>query len=95
MGAGIDDYCHWRSMRELDEAAALAKGSAFRMFKALLPGLDEGVDFIVLDHQTQAPLASALHAAGRLYRGSVNPVLLSPAAAARVAAALEARNARP
>lgn len=81
----MDDYSGWRSLRELDECAGLAKGSAFRAFKAALAQLDEGRDFIVLDHQTHAALASTLHAQGRLYRSSVHPVLLAPAAARQLA----------
>lgn len=84
----MSDYSDWRSLRELDLEAGLPKGSAFRAFKARLGTLQEGRDFIVLDHQTHAALASALHAQGRLYRSSVHPVLLAPAAAAALAAAL-------
>ena len=75
-------------MRELDTAAGRPKGAAFRAFKALLGGFAEGRDFIVLDHRTTQALAARLIAQGRLYRGSVNPVLLAPAAAARVLAAM-------
>lgn len=85
---GMSDYSDWRSLRELDLAAGLPKGSAFRAFKARLGSLQEGVDFIVLDHRIHAALASALHAQGRLYRSSVHPVLLAPAAAEAVAGAL-------
>ncbi len=87
---GTDDYAGWLSMRELDEAAGLPKGAAFRAFKALLGALREGSDFVVLDHQTTQALAARLIAEGRLYRSSVNPVLLAPAAAARVRAAMSA-----
>lgn len=81
----MSDYSNWRSLRELDLAAGLPKGSAFRAFKASLGRLQEGADFIVLDHQIHAALASALHAEGRLYRSSVHPVLLAPAAAEAIA----------
>lgn len=77
-------------MRELDEAAGLPKGAAFRAFKALLGGLIEGTDFIVLDHQTAQALAARLIAEGRLYCSSVNPVLLAPACAVRVRDAMQA-----
>ncbi|GAC1630268.1 MAG: hypothetical protein NVS9B10_22520 [Nevskia sp.] len=90
----MDDYSAWRSLRELDEAAGLPKGSAFRAFKAALAGLSEGRDFIVLDHQTQAALAAALHAQGRLYRSSVHPVLLAPAAAEALMRQLAAASKR-
>lgn len=87
---GTDDYAGWVSMRELDEAGGLPKGAAFRAFKALLGSLIEGKDFVVLDHQTAQALASRLIAEGRLYRSSVNPVLLAPSAAARVRAVISA-----
>lgn len=86
----MSDYYYWRSLREIDESAGLAKGSAFRAFKALLGAFREGDDFIVLDHQTHAALASRLHGEGRLYRSSVHPVLLAPAAAQRVTERLSA-----
>ena len=79
---GSDDYSGWLSLRELDTELGLNKGSSFRAFKRLLPELVEGRDFVVLDHRNHAALAAKLHAAGRLYRSSVNPVLLAPAAAA-------------
>jgi len=85
---GTDDYAGWLSMRELDEATGLPKGATFRAFKALLGSLIEGEDFVVLDHQTAQALAARLIAEGRLYRSSVNPVLLAPSAAARVRAAM-------
>ena len=77
-----EDYSGWLSLRELDLELGLQKGGAFRAFKRLLPRLVEGRDFVVLDHQHHSALAAQWHAAGRLYRSSVNPVLLAPAAAA-------------
>ncbi len=87
---GTDDYAGWLSMRDLDLAAGQPKGAAFRAFKALLGSLEEGRDFVVLDLETAQALVATLIAQGRLYRGSVHPVLLAPAAAARVQAALTA-----
>ncbi|MDE0855459.1 MAG: hypothetical protein OSA97_13655 [Nevskia sp.] len=89
-GIGSGDYCGWLSLRELDAGLGLDKGSAFRAFKRLLPRLKEGRDFVVLDHRRHAALAAQLHAAGRLYRSSVNPVLLAPAAADLVRQSLSA-----
>ena len=86
--AGTNDYWNWSSLREIDEARDVGKGSAFRAFKQLLPALVEGTDFIVLDHHTRDALASRWHAADRLYRSSITPVLLSPRTAERVIAAL-------
>jgi len=91
---GTDDYAGWLSMRELDESAGLPKGAAFRAFKAVMGMLQEGQDFVVLDHQTAQALAARLIAQGRLYRSSVNPVLLAPAAAVQVRAAMSAAGER-
>ena len=85
---GSTDYQGWLSLRELDAELGLDKGTAFRSFKRLLPQLVEERDFVVLDHQRHAATAAALHAAGRLYRSSVNPVLLAPRAAALLREAL-------
>ena len=81
-GSGSGDYSGWLSLRELDTELGLGKGNSFRAFKRLLPRLVEGRDFVVLDHQNHSALAAKLHAADRLYRSSVNPVLLAPVAAA-------------
>jgi len=90
-GGGSDDYSGWLSLRELDAELRLDKGSSFRAFKRLLPRLLEGRDFVVLDHQNHGAEAAKLHAAGRLYRSSVNPVLLAPAAAAMLRDGLSQR----
>lgn len=86
-------YAGWLSLRELDHAAGLPKGSAFRAFKQLLPELVEERDFVVVDHARHAALGAALHAAQRVYRSSVNPLLLSPATAAALGATLQAMRA--
>ncbi|HZR37272.1 MAG TPA: hypothetical protein VFA75_18020 [Nevskia sp.] len=85
---GSADYPGWLSLRELDAELGLAKGASFRAFKRLLPRLEEERDFVVLDHRRHSAAAAALHAAGRLYRSSMNPVLLAPGAAERVREAL-------
>ncbi len=59
MGAGTEDYPGWLSLRELDAEQGLAKGTAFRAFKRLLPDLAEERDFVVLDHQRHGALAAA------------------------------------
>ena len=88
---GSNDYSDWLSLREIDTGLGLIKGSSFRAFKRLLPRLVEGRDFLVLDHQRHSTLAAQLHAAGRLYRSSLNPVLLRPEAAALLREALRPR----
>ncbi|MDR3416560.1 MAG: hypothetical protein P4L83_10270 [Nevskia sp.] len=79
-----EPWAGWLSLRELDAELGAIKGTAFRAFKRLLPRLEEERDFVVLDHTRHAALAAHLHAQGRLYRSSVNPVLLAPAAAERL-----------
>lgn len=91
---GTDDYWNWSSLREIDQSAGLAKGSAFRAFKRLLLELREHRDFVVLNAETDDRLVERWRAADRLYRGSLHPVLLAPAAAARVAASLTAAKDR-
>lgn len=73
----------WVTLRELDARLGLPKGSAFRAFKR--GAFAEGPDFRVLDATREAGNIDALRREGRIYRGSVNVVLLSPAAAARLA----------
>lgn len=80
----MTDYPNWLTLRELDQQVGLPKGSAFRCFKRNIPTLTEGRDFVVLDHQQASGLAARLHAANRLYRNSIHPVLLAPAAATRL-----------
>jgi hypothetical protein len=95
MNSGSGAYPGWLSLLELDRELGLDKGAAFRAFKRLLPALVEERDFVVLDHRRHAATAAALHAAGRLYRSSVNPVLLAPAAAEQVRQALRDAAAGP
>ena len=68
----------WLTLKELDERMRRPKGSAFRAFKALARELDEGRDFRVLDPRQYSARIEALRSAGRIYRSSVNVVLLSP-----------------
>ncbi|HEY0974566.1 MAG TPA: hypothetical protein VGE57_08740 [Solimonas sp.] len=72
------------TLREIDTLTGRAKGTAFRAFKALASTLREGVDFHVLN-ESQPEALSALRRQGRLYSSSVRAILLSPAAARRVA----------
>jgi hypothetical protein len=87
---GTDDYWSWSSLREIDEASGVDKGTAFRAFKRLLPFLVEGSDFVVLDRRSHDGLAARWQAAGRLYRSSVNPVLLRPPVAEQLSTELQA-----
>jgi hypothetical protein len=73
-----------RSFRELDEAAGLPKGSAFRAFKRLEPGLREGRDFLLLRPGHDDARIEELRARERIYRNSVNIVLVDDALAERL-----------
>jgi hypothetical protein len=75
------------TLRELDERAGLAKGSAFRAFKAL--ALRDGVDYRVLHPDVDSAAFARLREAGRLYPGALRAIVLSDAAGKRVARALQ------
>ena len=73
-----------RAFRELDEAAGLPKGSAFRAFKRLEPSLHEGQDFHLLLPGRDDARIEELRAQDRVYRNSVNIVLVDDALAERL-----------
>lgn len=77
-----------RTFRELDAEHGLAKGSAFKAFKALAAELVEGVDFHCCDRRDTA--ADWQRLASRVYPGTSNAVLLGPRARAAIAALLQA-----
>ncbi|TAM09599.1 MAG: hypothetical protein EPN72_02065 [Nevskiaceae bacterium] len=81
----------WSTLLDIDRAARMPKGSAFRGFKRLLPTLQEGTDFVVLDAVDPAPLMAELSAAGRVYRSSLRIVLLAPETARRIVEAFTAQ----
>ena len=83
------------TFKDIDTHHGLVKGSAFRAFKGLLEELREGEDFIYLDGAGHEAEIRALRAAGRLYRSSVNAVLLTPAGYRRLAARLPASPPAP
>lgn len=78
----------WRTLKELDAAAGRPKGAAFRAFRRLEPSWREGEQFRVLRPERDAAELDLLRAGGRLYASSRVGILLSPAAAAAVRAAL-------
>lgn len=78
----------WVTLRELDREAAQAKGTAFRAFKRAAPGWREERDYRALDPVRDHDEIESLRAAGRIYPSSRAVVLLSPAAARTVLAAL-------
>lgn len=81
------------SFRELDERSGRIKGSAFQAFKRIEPELLEGRDFRLLRPGEDDGEIARLRQQNRIYRGSINIVLLSEAAAARVLKTLQHPNA--
>jgi hypothetical protein len=86
-------FGEWRTLRELDAQAGVAKGTAFRAFKRLSPDWAEARDYRVLSPDTQSGAIEALRAAGRLYGASRVAILLSPGAAQQVAQFIASRKA--
>ena len=78
----------WLTLKELDAAAGQPKGSAFRAFKRLEPGLREGAQFRVLRPAGDDAEIAALRAAGRVYGTSRVVILLGEEAARAVREAL-------
>lgn len=66
------------TFKDLDTRYGRPKGSAFRAFKGQLRILCEGQDFIQLQATEHPEEIAELRAAGRLYQGTLNPVLLLP-----------------
>lgn len=79
----------WATLHEIDRAAGAAKGAAFRAFKRSLAQWREGPDYVVLDATRHRAQIDALRAQGRVYASSVNIVMVAPALAASLRAALE------
>ena len=79
------------TLREVDERFGRPKGSAFRAFKRRRKALRENVDFIVLPADSARADIERLRAAGRIYRSSVNVVVLTESGFERVRAELERR----
>ncbi|MES0874139.1 hypothetical protein [Sinimarinibacterium thermocellulolyticum] len=84
----MNDYRDWRTLREIDLASGSAKGAAFRCFRALEAQWRAGIDYRVLHHVEDRAAIAALRAAGRIYAGSVNVVLLGESAASQILEAL-------
>lgn len=78
----------WHSFKELDEAVGLPKGEAFRAFRRLERLWLQDRDYRLLQAQEDASEIAELKHSGRVYRGSANVVLLSPARAAELLAIL-------
>lgn len=65
------------TFKDLDIRHACVKGTAFRAFKGQLAMLREGEDFLQLQASEHGEQIVLLKAAGRLYKSSINPVLLT------------------
>lgn len=65
------------SLKEVDEARGAAKGTAFRAFKQLKEGFDEGHDYYYLSSDEDGVELDGLREQGRLYDSCVNTVLLT------------------
>ena len=72
------------TLREIDERLGLPKGSAFRAFKRQRHSLRENVDFTVLPARTAKAGIERLRAEGRIYRSTINVVILAESGFERV-----------
>ena len=77
------------TLREIDEHLGRPKGSAFRAFKRLRHTLRENIDFTVLSARTAKAEIERLRTRGRIYRSSINVVILAESGFERVCAALD------
>ena len=79
----------WRTFLELDRARGLAKGAAFKAFKALGPRLVEGQHFYCCDARADAAALAIIRASGRVYPATINAVFLTACGQALVASLLD------
>ena len=77
------------TLREIDERLGLGKGNAFRAFKRQRHLLRENVDFTVLPARTAKAEIERLRAEGRIYRSTINVVILAESGFERVRAELD------
>ena len=77
------------TLREIDERLGRRKGSAFRAFKRHRHSLRENVDFTVLPARTARAEIERLRAQGRIYRSSINVVILAESGFERVRTELD------
>ena len=77
------------TLREIDERLGLPKGSAFRSFKRRRHLLRENVDFTVLPAPTAKAEIERLRAEGRIYRSTINVVILAESGFERVTSELD------
>ena len=78
------------TLREIDLRLGRSKGSAFRAFKRQREGAPgENVDFTLLPAHTARAEIERLRAAGRIYRSSINVIVLTESGFDRVRAEME------
>ena len=77
------------TLREIDVLLDRSKGSAFRAFKRQRESLRENIDFTVLPARTAKTEIERLRAQGRIYRSSINVIVLAQSGFERVRAELE------
>ena len=77
------------TLREIDVRLGRPKGSAFRAFKRQRQFLRENIDFTVLPACTARTEIERLRAQGRIYRSSINVIVLAGSGFERVRAELE------
>ena len=77
------------TLREIDIRLGRPKGSAFRAFKRRREALRENVDFTLLPAHAARAEIERLRAAGRIYRSSINVIILTESGFERVRAELE------
>jgi len=85
--AGTTGTGTW-TFREVDARHGCVKGTAFRAFKRLGGALVEGEHFHYLAADAYPETIARLKAEGRLYRGTVNAVVLTEAGYRRLREAL-------
>ena len=79
------------TLREIDVLLGRPKGSAFRAFKRQQELLRENIDFTVLTAHTAKTEIERLRAQGRIYRSSINVIVLAESGFERVRAELQRR----
>lgn len=77
------------SFKEIDEEVNAVKGTAFKAFKQLKDGLDEGLDFYYLANDEDASEIETLRSRNRIYISTINAVLLTQSGYAAVMEVLD------
>lgn len=77
------------SLKEIDQYFDVPKGTAFRAFKQLKEGFDEGDDFYYLNGTDDAAEIEELRQSGRIYETTINTLLFTQVGYAAIADFLE------